>query len=198
MAQVRCTFRSASHLMPNETMKRVVVVGSTGAGKSTLAEQLAAGLGGAFVDLDALNWGPNWTPAPLDVFRARAAAALVGERWAVAGNYRNLRDITWGRADTLVWLDYPLPLIMGRLLRRTVRRIVTQEELWGGNRETLRSQFTGRDSLFLYATRTYARRRREITAELARPEHEHLTVWHFRRPAETAAWLADRLAEWRV
>ena len=52
----------------------------------------------------------------------------------MAGNYRNLRDSTWGRADTVVWLDYPLPLIMGRLLRRTVRRIVTQEELWRGNR----------------------------------------------------------------
>ena len=179
-------------------MNRVVVIGTTGAGKTTLAARLARRLGGDFVDLDALHWGPDWTAVPTPIFRQQVAAALAGECWAVAGNYSKVRDITWGRADTLVWLDYPLPLIMGRLLRRTVRRIVTQEELWGGNRETLRMQFTGRDSILLYAARTYARRRREITAELARPEHEHLTVWHFRRPAETAAWLADRLAEWRV
>lgn len=175
-------------------MQRVVVVGSTGSGKTTLAEQLAIRLGGAFVDLDALNWGPAWTPAPLAVFRARAEAALAGDHWAVAGNYRKLRDITWGRADSLVWLDYALPLIMWRLWRRTVRRVVTREELWGGNRETFRSQFTGRDSLFLYAARTYARRRREIAAELIKPEYAHLRVWRFRRPAEAAVWLA----RWRL
>ena len=85
-------------------MKHIVVVGTTGSGKSTLAERLAARIGGDFVDLDALNWGPNWTPAPIPEFRRRAAAALSGERWVVAGNYSKLRDIVWGAADTLIWL----------------------------------------------------------------------------------------------
>lgn len=174
-------------------MKRVAVVGVTGSGKSTLAEQVAAGLGGAFIDLDALHWGPNWTPAPLDVIRARTAAALAGDCWAVAGNYSKVRDITWGRADTLVWLDYPLPLILWRLLRRTIRRVVTQEELWGGNRERFWTQFASRDSLFLWAIQTYGRRRREYPAALAQPAYAHLAVWRFRRPAETAAWLESSL-----
>jgi adenylate kinase family enzyme len=171
-------------------MNRVVIVGTAGSGKSTLAERLAARSGGVFVDLDALNWGPGWTPAPVSLFRERTTVALLGERWVVAGNYRRLRDIVWGAADTLIWLDYPLPLVLWRLLRRTVRRVLTQEELWGGNRERLRAQFASRDSLFLYAIRTHYRRRREYPADLAKPEYAHLRVFRFRRPGELEHWLA--------
>lgn len=170
-------------------MQRVVIVGTTGAGKSTLAERLAARLGGAFVDIDALNWGPDWTPAPVPILRERLSAALAGDCWAVAGNYSKVRDIAWGRADTLIWLDYPLPLTLWRLFRRTVRRVFTRQELWAGNRERFREQFASRDSLFLWALKTHYRRRREYPAELARPEYAHLRVLRFRRPGEVEPWL---------
>lgn len=169
-------------------MKHIVVVGTTGSGKSTLAERLAARIGGDFVDLDALNWGPNWTPAPIPQFRERAAAALSGERWVVAGNYSKLRDIIWGAADTLIWLDYPLSLVLWRLLRRTIRRVFTQEALWNGNRERFREQFASRDSLFLWAIKTYNRRRHEYPAALALPEYAHLRVLRFRRPRQMERW----------
>lgn len=172
-------------------MQRVVVIGSTGAGKSTLAGRLAARLGGDFVDIDALNWGPDWTPAPVPLLRERMSAALAGDCWVVAGNYSKVRDIVWGRADTLVWLDYPLPLVLWRLFRRTVRRVFTQEELWGGNRERFRAQFASRDSLFVFVLKTHYRRRREYPAELARPEYAHLRVLRFRRPGEMERWLGE-------
>lgn len=165
-------------------------MGTTGSGKSTLGEQLSGILGCPFVDLDALNWGPNWTPAPRDVLRERVAAALGGDCWSAAGNYRQVRDLVWARADTLVWLDYPLPLILWRLLVRTIRRVRSQEELWGGNRERWWHQFASRDSLFLYAMKTHTRRRREFPAELAKPEYAHLQAHRFRRPSETERWLA--------
>jgi len=170
--------------------RRIAIIGTTGSGKSTLGERLAARLGCPFVDLDALNWGPNWTAAGAPLLRERAAAALAGDCWTVAGNYSKVRDVVWGRADTLVWLDYPLPLVLWRLLRRTIRRVATQEELWGGNRERLWAQFGSRDSLFLYALKTHYRRRRELPAVLARPEYAHLRVWRFRRPGEMERWLA--------
>ncbi len=169
-------------------IKRVVVIGTTGAGKSTLAERLAGRLGGDFVDLDALHWGPNWTVPPIAAFRQRVEEALSGERWAVAGNYSVARDIVWGRADTLIWLDYPLPLILWRLLRRTVRRVFTREELWNGNREHLREQFASRDSLFYVAVTTYHSRRRKFAAALAQPEYAHLVVWRFRHPGALERW----------
>lgn len=172
-------------------MKRVVIIGTTGSGKSTVAERLAPLLGGTAIDLDALNWGPNWTPAPLAILRERVEVVLDGDRWVVAGNYSALRDVVWSRADTLVWLDYPLPLIFWRLLRRTLRRILLREELWGGNRETMRKQFASRDSLFLWAVKTHFRRRHEIPVELARPDYAHLHVAHFHRPGATERWLNE-------
>ena len=170
-------------------MQRVAVIGNTGSGKSTLAECLAAILGGSFVDIDALNWGPDWTPAPVPVLREQVTAALAGDCWAVAGNYSAVRDIIWRRADTIVWLDYPLPLVLRRLFRRTVRRVATRQKLWGGNREHFRVQFASRDSLFLFALKAHGRRRREYPVELARPEYAHLCLMRFRQPEDTEQWL---------
>jgi len=170
-------------------MKRIVVIGTTGAGKSTLAEQLAGILRYPFVELDALFWGPAWTPFPQEVFRHRVSDALAAETWTVGGNYSVARDLVWTRADTLVWLDYPLPLVLWRLGRRTIRRIVMRERLWGGNVETWRSQFASRDSLFVWAFKTHFRRRREMPVLLALPENRHLHVLHFRSPRTAAGWL---------
>jgi adenylate kinase family enzyme len=170
--------------------QRIVVVGTTGSGKTTLARRLARLLAIPHVELDALHWGPDWTPFPLEVFRERTAQALGGDAWVVDGNYGKVRDIVWSRADTVVWLDFALPVVMGRLLWRTLRRVFSREELWGGNRERFLSQFLSRDSLFLWALRTYWRRRREYPELLERPEHAHLRVVHLRSPGEERAWLA--------
>lgn len=170
--------------------KRIHIVGSAGAGKSTLASHLAAQLQCPLVELDELYWRPGWQAAPLEEFRAEVTASLAPDRWVACGNYRIVRDITWGRADTLVWLDYPLPLIFLRLWRRTWARLVTQEELWGGNRESWRGQFWSRDSLFLYVLRTHNQRRREIESTLREPQYAHLEVLRWRQAREVKAWLA--------
>jgi adenylate kinase family enzyme len=171
--------------------RRIVVVGTTGSGKTTLAGNLAQRLGYPHIEMDALHWEPNWTEAPLDRFRTRVSEALAGEVWITDGNYSKVRDIVWGRAEMLVWLDYPLRVNMWRLFRRAIRRSVTQEELWSGNRETFRKQFLSRDSLFIWALKTYRRRKRDYTTLPARPEYSHLEVVRLRAPRETRMWLSE-------
>ena len=117
-------------------------------------------------------------------------AALSAPAWIVCGNYSSVRPLVWGQADTLVWLDYSFPLSFYRLCLRTWRRIVTQEELWGGNRESWRAQLLSRDSLLLYALRTHRRRRVEFALTLGEAEYAHLTVHRFRHPAQAEAWAA--------
>lgn len=173
--------------------RRIVVIGTSGSGKTTLAGLLACRLGLAHVELDGLHWEPHWTQAALPVFRTRVAAALDRESWIVDGNYGKVRDLVWPRADTVVWLDYPLWLILWRLLRRTIRRVVWRESLWNGNRERLIEQFASRDSLFLWALRSHGRHRRDYPELLSRPECAHLTVVRLHSPRQTRRWLARLL-----
>jgi adenylate kinase family enzyme len=147
-------------------MQRVVVFGTTGSGKSWLAERLADRTGLRVVELDALFWGRDWQPAPPELFRHRVECETREDGWIVVGNYGQVRDLVWSPADTLVWLDLPLPVVMGRLLRRTVKRAVTREELWGtGNRETLGNALLSRNSILLYALKTHRRNRERFAKE---------------------------------
>ena len=175
-------------------MQRIAVVGTTGSGKTTLAIRLAEALGLPHVELDELHWGPDWAPAPRDAFRECTSEVLGGPVWVVDGNYSKVWDIIWGRADTVVWLDYPLLIVMGRLIWRTLKRSITREELWAGNRERFSTHLFSDDSLFLYALRNYRRRRREYPEMLARPEYAHIGLVHLRRPHAARHWL-DSLAQ---
>jgi adenylate kinase family enzyme len=169
--------------------RRIAVVGTSGSGKTTMAQKIARRLGVPHVELDALHWGPNWTPTSRELFRERVEQALSGVAWTTDGNYSAVRDIVWGRADTVVWLDYALPLIMWRVLTRTIRRSVTREELWNENRENLRQSFLSRDSIILWALRTYRRRRREYPILFRQLEYVHLRIVHLRSPRAARQWL---------
>jgi adenylate kinase family enzyme len=168
-------------------MRRVNVVGTSSSGKSTLAIALAERLGTPYVELDALHWEPNWSEAPNAVMRERVRSAISAEAWVVDGNYSAVRDLIWERADTVVWLDLPLPTILARYAGRTVRRLRTRQELWSGNRERLR-KLLGRDSLLWWILGTYRRRRRDYPVLLA--AHPHITAIRLRSPREATAWLA--------
>jgi adenylate kinase family enzyme len=169
-------------------MQRISIIGTCGAGKTTLAQALSARLGIPRVELDALYHGPGWTETPRDLFRERVSQAVSGPEWVVDGNYSAVRDLVWARADTVVWLDYPFPVTFSRVTRRTLRRLLTQEELWNGNRESLRLHFS-RDSLLVFAVRTHWSRRRNYVRELALPEYAHLTAYRHANLRETRRWL---------
>lgn len=172
---------------------RLVVVGVTGAGKSMLAERLARALKLDFIELDALHWRPNWVPATDEEFRALVADAAQKPRWVVAGNYSIVRDITWPRAQAVVWLDYSLWTVFWRLTRRIFRRWWRRELLWGSNRETLWHHFKlwSDDSLWHWLFKTYQRRKREYPLLFAQPAYGHLRVFRFSTPEETEAWFAS-------
>jgi adenylate kinase family enzyme len=174
-------------------MHRINVVGTSCSGKTTVARTLAGLFGVPHIELDALFWGPGWRPVPPDVFRDRVARAVAGERWVLDGGYSTVRDLTWSRVDTIVWLDYPLPLVLSRYLRRTVSRIRSGEEFWSGtgNRETLRHVFA-RDSLAWWIISTHRSRRRRMATALAdRPD---IAAIRLRSPRETRRWLAGMAA----
>lgn len=128
--------------------QRILVVGVTGSGKTTVARLLATRLGLPHVELDELFWGPAWVRRSTDDFRSGVANATAGRRWVACGNYwHQLQDLTWGQADVIVWLDLPAHTSLINLVTRTLRRVAGRTALWHGNRETLRNVFFSRESL---------------------------------------------------
>ena len=144
--------------------RKIVLKGTSGAGKTTLGAEVARRLGVPFIELDALHHGPNWTEATSEELQARVRATMANapDGWVIDGNYDSkLGDTAVAEADTIVWLDLPLPLKYSRVFRRTLHRIRNDIELWNGNKETWRNAFADRDSLFRYMIGAHRRHRRE-------------------------------------
>lgn len=142
------------------------------------------------VELDALHWGPDWSEPTDEEFRARVAEALSSPGWVADGSYHGkLGDSVLEQADFIVWLDLPFRTIARRIWLRTLRRIRTKEELWGGNRETWRDAFFSRDSLFVWVVTTHRSRRQRYLERLGRYEFVRL-----RSQAEIEAWFAQQVS----
>ena len=168
---------------------RVIVVGTTGSGKTTTAGRIAEIIGAPHVELDSLHWEPNWTEAETETFRRRIIDATAGDRWVVDGNYAKGRDLLWPRAQLIVWLDYSIARIFRNLFVRTTRRVATKEELWAGNRERLRTAFFSRESLFVWALQTHWKKRRTYPETFAQPDMAQVRVLRMKSPAATEALL---------
>lgn len=170
-------------------LQRVLVVGPSGAGKSTLALALAARLYCPHIELDALYWGPDWTPQPPLAFHAAVEAAAAGERWVIDGNYGSVRALLWPRATHVLWLDYGRGRTMAQLLRRTLRRVATRQALWHGNRESFARVFLSRESILVWAWTTHERRRQDFARLRDAGVYPQLRWLRFERPADAECWL---------
>jgi len=173
----------------------IVVIGTTGSGKSTLAKRISDRFGHSFIELDALHWEPDWQDAPLEIFTQRVQQAINQPKWVVAGNYRGVRNIIWGQADALLWLDFSFGRTLYQLTNRTIRRWWNHELLWGTNYETMSKHIKiwSSDSLFNWLLKTYGRRKREIPLLLQLPEYRHLKMLRFRHPADIDQWLDNMM-----
>ena len=150
-------------------MRRVLVVGMSGAGKTTAARRVGAKLGLPFHEMDALALGPNWSQPPGlvdEVKRITAEPAWIFDSWG----YPAVRDIMWQSADTILWLDYPATVVLPRLVRRSMVRTATNAELFGGNRETLR-EWLSPDHPVWSAAATFRERREYLFDRTARSRH---------------------------
>jgi adenylate kinase family enzyme len=101
--------------------QRVAIIGSGGAGKSTLARQLGDITGLPVVHLDAHFWKPGWVSTPNDEWDATVTELAAGERWILDGNYGRTMELRFARADTVVFVDYSRWLCCYRAVKRRVR-----------------------------------------------------------------------------
>lgn len=170
---------------------RVVVVGTSCSGKSTLARRLSRVLDAPHIELDTINWTPGWQTRPLDESRQLVRNAAYADRWVMDGNYGFVRDIVWARATAVIWFNYPFRVVLWRALSRTTRRVLMREELFSGNRESFRRSFLSRESIILWAVSSHRRVRREYRQIIDDGTYPHLRIVELRGTAQADALLTS-------
>lgn len=182
--------------------RRVHVIGNSATGKSTLAKRLALALDADFVELDALNWLPDWVglnETNPDELERRFEDATRSDAWVVAGSYTRFAQRTfWPRLDTVVWLDLPVPLLVWRVVRRSWQRWRTKELLWGTNIERFWPQLAlwrGNDSLVYWVVTAQRGKRKGMGAAMADPQWAHIRFIRLASVAEIESFATNIEAE---
>lgn len=166
--------------------QRVLVAGTSGAGKTTLAARLGQVLEVPHVEIDALFHGPGWTPR--QSFAAEVEAFSAQPRWVTEWQYGAVRALLAERADLLVWLDLSRARVVRQVLARTVRRRVRRQVLWNGNVEPpLWTALTDDEHILRWAWRTHRLTGGRVAdAHQQRPE---LPVVRLRHRREVQQWV---------
>jgi adenylate kinase family enzyme len=173
-------------------LRRVLVAGVSGVGKSTLASRIAAITGGQHTEIDSLYHGPGW--APRENFLQDVNRFTSEDAWTTEWQYPSARALLARRADLLVWLDLPFPVTFARVVRRTLRRRFLREALWNGNVEPpLRTVFTDREHIVRWAIAT----RKNYRTSIPQVERENpdLVIVRLRSPKDVERWLTGPLVD---
>jgi adenylate kinase family enzyme len=168
---------------------RVVVVGTSGAGKTTMAKSIASALDLPCIELDSLNWASEWqdlSKTNPDEFAKRVRDAISADAWVSDGNYAVVRHLIWHRATHLIWLDYSRAVVMYRVIKRSIARGFDQKELWAGNKEDW-CRWLRPSHPILWAWSTWKDRRSRFEDLLNGAQYRHLVVLRLRTPRDAAS-----------
>ncbi len=166
-------------------MNRILIIGSGGAGKSTLARRLGEKLGVRVIHLDRHYWHPGWQPTPEDTWRETVGALVRGQQWIIDGNFGGTFDIRFPAADTIIDLDYGTLLCLRRAFkRRLLYPIKGRPDMNDGCPEQL-------FAMDYYHWILFFRKSGRPRIERAYQDYgDGKTILRFRNPSELECWLA--------
>jgi len=169
-------------------MKRVIVVGSIGAGKTTFAKAVAKKLSIRHIELDRFNWLPGWKLRLHEELKVLVAQEIGKPSWVICGNYSVLRPMTWSKADTIIWLDYSFLICFWRCFKRSFSNALQRKQCCNGNYETLGRMFFSKQSILWWVMRTYKKRRKKYIRLMQDPMYKHIQFVRLRSDSQAKSW----------
>ena len=170
-------------------MRRVLVIGSGGAGKTTLALEVGEITGLPVIHLDKLHWGPDWTMPDAKVWHRRLEEAMSGDGWILDGNYSGSLDMRLPKADTVLFIDFPPYLCVWRAIRRFIQyRGATRPDMAPGCEERLTLSF-------LYWIWTFRSRRVAAISQMIEEHARDADVVVFRSQAQLDSYIETLRAD---
>lgn len=181
-----------------ETLHRLSVIGETGSGKTTLCKLISKVLELPFVELDKLEYHARENKISTSILREFVVNELDGKTWVSECHFsrvrKMIRTIVWSQADTIVWLDYSLSLVLYRLARRAFNRIVYNREQKNYWKEGNRSKLALKKELgsFLNILRRYLTREEKKISKLllTEPRYAHINIVRLSSPRASYKWLS--------
>lgn len=174
-------------------MNRIVVVGSSGSGKTTFARRLAAILDLPHLEMDSVFHRDGLADEAHDDFVPILEEFTDAERWVVDGNYTShgARDVVWPKANTFFWLDLPRWTSVSRVVRRTLRRVLLRQELWAGVKEPWSNLYSldPYRNIIVWTWTRHAHVRAKYEEAMLDESWRHATVHRLRSRSEAESFL---------
>lgn len=168
-------------------MKRIFIVGTSGCGKTTLANNLGSILNIPSIDVDDHYWLPGWQQRDEKEFESIITKLAKTDSWVISGN--SSKAIIFERCDTIIWLDYSIWRCLYWGLRRSIRRMMSSETCCGGNYETLGLLFS-KSSIFVWIITSFRKRKSKYT-QLFSHQQNGRSYLRFTSPNEVASWIKE-------
>ncbi len=138
---------------------RIVIIGTSGCGKTYLGRQLSNLTGYKSVDLDDLFWKPGWIQRDDGEFISLLKKEVSASKWIISGNLSRANEIFWPQADLIIWLDLPLSHCLWHAFKRSISRCVTREPCCNGNYESW-ARLIGKNSILRWIRNSPPRRKK--------------------------------------
>ncbi len=164
-------------------MKRILVIGTSGSGKSTFAQKLSECLRLPFFASDHFYWEPGWKTASPEKVHQQVLDVICQEAWVLDGNFDDEHEWLWQRADCIIWLDHSLMIILRRIASRNMRWVLTRQPTWSGNQMNMQRAMSG----IRHAVKSYSEKRQNYPKWL--PELSDTILYRFQTSHEADVWL---------
>lgn len=166
-------------------MKKILVIGTSGSGKSTHAKQLSEILDIKFFPSDNFYWEESWKITSHEKVLEHIKSVVVQKEWILDGNFETERELVWKLSDCIIWLDYSLTVVIWQVITRNFRWLLTRQTIWSGNRMTFQRAISG----IRHTIKSYSVKKKNYPLWLE--ELSDTKVYRFSRKQETEKWVQE-------